>query len=106
MEAKDTVMDSKMREHLLQDWKHNLFNDSQDDLVANVILDTAYIQAEISFKAGKQEGRKEVVKWLQDRWKSTLHAPFFYTSLGDDTGIMQIQISQGQWQAYLKTLGL
>ena len=52
-------------------------------------------------EAGKQEGRKEVVDWLEGEWENT---PWEEVKTGSP--IIQIQVSKSVWRAFLKDNGL
>ena len=63
------------------------------DTVKNVFT-PALEQAEISFKAGI----REVVEWLP--WEKTAY------QTGEGSPIIQIQISEAEWEAQLKEWGV
>ena len=65
MEAKDTLLSPEQRLVLAKDLQIISLSNKNDDIFEAL---TSYLlsQAEISFPLGRQEGRKEVVEWLQE----------------------------------------
>ena len=65
LEAKNTVITEERIKELLQYvTKGEVLASAWQPLLYNLLI----VQAEISFPVGKQEGRKEVVKWVDENW--------------------------------------
>ena len=99
MKAKDTVMKKKKISKVI--------SESEEDndefwMPADATKLVAQAQAEISFPLGKQEGRREVVEYL-DKHKGAMVR---LVSNGGETIKTTFEINSSEWQAQLKEWGL
>ena len=107
MEAKDTVMDIHIRQELAVGWVCNPFNDTPIELIKNTILDTAQIQAEISFKAGQESVRE---KWndamdlgLREAYRAGIKEVVDWIKATRVGGYnLCLKVNWDEWQAKLK----
>lgn len=96
MEAKDTVMTYAQMIEKLGTAKDDWWNDLPETMNAEWKA-----QAEISFEAGKQDGRKEVVEFCKQK--------IFNTFIDRDTGEPYLAFrdnSDKAWQSQLKEWGM
>jgi len=81
-----------------------IYNKIPNKLDRELILRTiAEAQAEISFKAGKQQGIKEVVDWVEKE-KQTAYIYEGQISAYDTKHDTTMLLDLGDWQAFLKDM--